>query len=382
MSVAASILLYLAVIGISCFFLRHLVGTSRAGISGGCFAGGLGAGNGCKVILTCLVCILPVLLLYSLRVGIGYDYAAYEKTYHVLHHVSFFQYWTLHLKGGAHFYAEPGYYLLNRLAPNYHMLLLLDVLVITVPFFKAIYTYRKDLPLYFSFFIHYSLQFIYSMNGVRYIMALSFVLLAFVYLLHDKTLKFLICVVVAAMFHTTAWLVLLYLLVREFQSKLLNRVRDLALITGTLLVPYAGEIFYLLGSSVPVFRRLCAVYPVSKELTLSFTFWLHFVPVLFPVLFVLGKTMFESREERTMFRICITEIPLRIFSFYNHWFFRLCRIPQLMQVIFIPCMLKKVRRSQDRKLLMIYYIVWYIFYFLYYLLGTDQVSIHYQWIFG
>lgn len=382
MSVISSIILYLAVVSISCFFLKYLVGQGHTELACGSFQKSICINSNYKVIITCLICILPVVLLYTLRFGIGYDYLSYEKSYHILHNTAILEYFRAH-RGAVHgtFYVEPGYYLLNRIAPNYHILQFLNALVIFLPFSKAVCICRTKISPHVAFFVFYATQFIYSMNGVRYSMALSFILLAFVYLLHHKNLKFFICIAVAAMFHTTALLALLYFLVREFRSPLLNRIRDMVLILLPFSIPYAKDIFQTIGAYIPAFHRLYALYPMTNEFHLTWGLWLHFVPPVLPALLIFGKKMFESQEERTMFRILLTEIPIRLFSIYNGWYGRLCRIPQLIYVIFVPYMLRKVKQKEERKILLLYYVLWYTFYFLYYHLALDGSSIHYQWIF-
>lgn len=381
MPVISSIILYLAVVSISCFFLKYLVGQGHTELACGSFQKSVYINSNYKIIFTCLICILPIVVIYTIRL-IGYDFFAYEKSYYILHDTGIFEYFGAH-RGTVHdtFYVEPGYYLLNRIAPNFQVLQFFNALVIFIPCFKAICIYRAKISPDFAFFIFYATQFFGAMETVRFGMASSLILLAFVYLLHDKNLKFFACVVIASLFHTVAWLALLYLLLKESRSKLLNQIRDTALVMATLSVPYFGEIFYALASVIPQFKRLYALYPLREYKMITFRWWIHFVPVILPILIIFGKRILETKEERTMFRIFLTEIPLRLFAYYNKWFGRLCRIPQLIQVIYIPYMLKKVKRREDQKLLLFYYIVWYVFYFLF-LLFTYNVSPVYRTIFS
>jgi len=221
------------------------------------------------------------------------------------------------------------------------------------------------------------------MNGVRYIIALGYVFLAFAYLLKGKMPKFFAYTVIAAMFHTSTCMVLLYFFLKEFRSKTLNKIRNDLMMAGIILFPVLSKTLFILAAKIPLFEWYFTrtAYAFSEKITLNFTWIFHIVPVIFPLLFFLGNKMFETCEEKTMFRIYATEIPLRFLAFYNAWFGRFARIPQMIQIIFIPYMLTKIQNYKNKKILKIYYIVWYIFYFIYYLLASGGSSIHYQWIF-
>ncbi len=380
-----SILLYLVVICSSAILFEYLARNKQAIII---YASGrkeLPAKAAWTAVIISLLCMAPVFLLFSLREGIGTDYSSYEMTFNVLHKTKFLEYLSLHHAGENIYYVELGYYFLNRIAPSYRILIVLDAFFMYIPVVKAISLYRFRHSFGFSIFIFLATQFIYSMNGIRFAIALSFILLAFVHLLNNNHKHFFICVVSAAMFHTTAWITLLYFLVREFRSKKLNQVRNILMLIIVLGFPQLCNTLLSAATLFPVFDRYFSrsAYSISAEMRMSYTWLLHIVPVIFPIWFVLRRQMLESGEEKVMFRIYATEIPLRMLGLYNTWFTRLARIPQLIQVIFIPHMLNKVKRSQDRKILFIYYVVWYVFYFIYYILVNDSGdSIPYQWIFG
>ena len=337
-----------------------------------------------KVIFLFILYILPVLLLYGLRKGIGTDYEAYKRAYSVLHNTNIIRYLSLHKIGTGDYYMEPGYYFLNRISPNFRTLLFLCGLLTYTLIFAAIRLFQNKLYFGLPIFIYFTTHFIYSINVIRQSIALAFLLLAFAYLIKKRNLKFFVYVICAAMFHSTSWVALLYFFVQEFQSKMLNRIRDTAIVVGILLFLPVSKVLLLAASHIPQFERYfsTSLYSISFNKTSGIKWLMHIIPVIFPMVIILKSKLFESKEERMMLRIYVTEIPLRMLGFYNTWLTRFARMPQMIQIIFVPYMLRKIRDRSTQRLLVIYYTLWYIFYFVYYLLAQGGKSIHYQWIFG
>lgn len=380
MPVSISIFLYLAAIFFSCEFLKSIVGGKKATCLNNKQSTVSSIRFSPKTLCSCFFCVIPIFLIYTLRDGIGTDYYGYEETYMHLHNINFFQYFSFHNAGIYNYYVEPGYYFLIRIAPNFHVLQFLNIFVMCFPVFHAIIQYQDRFAPEFPFFIFFTQQFIYSLNVVRQSIALGFILLAFVYLIRDKTFNFFISVLVAALFHTTSLFALLYFFIKEFKNPIVNHIRDITMVVLTLLIPLMGKIVFYLFSAFPVFARYFSEYPIAEQIVLNYTWWLYIVPPILPLLLLLKKKMFESKEERTMFRIYMTHVPVQLLGFYNGWLFRLTRMPQLIQIIFVPYMLKKVKNHNMHRLLILYYFLWYIFFFLFYLFRSAD-AVHYQWIF-
>lgn len=389
-----SVILYLAVFAASGFMASctiqqkfnkkviHNEGMQRQFLLSGREGGKWGIA---KLLIKALFCSLPVILLYGLRVGIGTDYTAYEGMYEVLHNADFFYYWEQHNEIAGAFYVEPGYYILNKLAPSYRVLLFADILFIIIPLWLALFEFKQNISLSFAIFIFMSIQFIYSMNGVRYIIAVSFILLGFVYLISDKNLRFFCCILTASLFHTSALICIAYYFIKNFKNNRLNAVRNMLFYAAVFMFAFGSKYIIRLVSGIPVFYRYFSteVYSFSDGMHHGVFWLLHIIPVIVPLLLVCGKSLLYDSRSGIMFRIYLTEIPFRMMGLYNTWFTRLVRIPQVIEVIFIPYVLKNIKNKNTRRIMILYYAVWYVFYFVYYILVNDQrSSIPYQWIFS
>ncbi len=338
-----------------------------------------------KLLIKALFCSLPVILLYGLRVGIGTDYTAYEGMYEVLHNADFFYYWEKHNEIAGAFYVEPGYYILNKLAPSYRILLFADILFIIIPLWLALFEFKEKISFSFAIFIFMSIQFIYSMNGVRYIIAVSFILLGFVYLISGRNLRFFCCILTASLFHTSALICTAYYFIKNLKNNRLNAVRNMLFYAAVFMFAFGSKYIIRLVSGIPVFYRYFSteVYSFSDGMQHGVFWLLHIIPVIVPLLLVCGKNLLYDSRSGIMFRIYLTEIPFRMMGLYNTWFTRLVRIPQVIEVIFIPYVLKNIKNKNTRRIMILYYAVWYVFYFVYYILVNDQrSSIPYQWIFS
>lgn len=337
----------------------------------------------CRLLTKALLCCAPIILLYGLRINVGTDYAAYEQAYNILHKSDLSVYWNMHDKGVGAYYVEPGYYLLNRIAPNYRVLLFLDIILILIPLWIALFKMCGHISLPMAIYIFMATQFIYSMNGVRYAIAISFLLLGFVYLSYNRKWKFLACVLLAAAFHTSAYLGFVFFLIKTFKDRKFNFIRNIIFYIFLIIFPVISKYILLFVSKLPMFYRYFASYLISKSMQKSILWVMHIIPVIIPLLLACGRKMLKDKKCSFLFRIFVAEIVFRMLGLYNTWFTRLARIPQVIEVVFIPYVLYRIENKNNKKILTLYYIVWYTFYFIYYIYVNDNGgSIPYRWVFG
>ncbi len=336
-------------------------------------------------VFLALVSCMPVIFLYGLRTGIGTDYAAYEQIFHTLHHAPFAEYMLQHREGNGVYYVEAGYYLLNRLLPSYRLLLFGDIILILIPMWAAVWELRQNSIPQLSLFIYLCTQFVFAMNGVRYVIALSFILLGLAYIMNGKYKKCILSIVIAAMFHTSAAVCILFVFLGHLKQNKINIFRDALFYFLIITFVYSNKSIILLVSNIPFFHRYFTedAYSFSDSMEGSILWMLHIVPVIMPVLIIFRNKIFRDSKSGLMFKICMMQIPFRMMGLYNTWFTRLARISQVIEVLFIPYMLHAAENKNTRRILILYYVIWYIFYFCYYILVNDQGdSIPYQWIFS
>ena len=332
-----------------------------------------------------LLFLLPILAMYGLRYGIGTDYFSYEQIYNAIHDASFMEYWSLHSRSISSFYVEPGYYFLNKIFPTYRLLLWGIGILIFALFLIAVKDYFVKMSFSFALFVFLSTQFIYSLNGTRFTISLCFVLIGYIALANNNTKSFIVMVLIASLFHQTALFCLAMLFLKRYKFKEANSLRNIVFFTLIVLFPlFVGYLLKWL-SSISIFERYftTAQYFASDKISREWTWILHIVPVILPLIVFCRNEIFSSGDTTTFFRICIVEIPFRMLGLYNTMYTRVSRYAQIVQVILIPLIISKTANRKKKTFLYLYYIAWYLFYFAYYALVNDQGdSLPYVWIFS
>lgn len=336
----------------------------------------------------CLIgCVMlsPIIAMFGLRYGIGTDYFSYELIYNAVHSASFSKYWTLHNIGDGYFYIEPGYYILNKILPNYRSLLWVLGILIFVLFLIAVKDYYKKMSIPFALFIYLSTQYLYSLNAMRFAIALCFILIGYKALSQDKTSQFVIMILLASLFHTSSLFCFAMLFLKRFKYKSVSSTRNFLLFAAILSFPFLSNILLGMLQNISLFKRYfsTAIYSASDTMNDGWLWILHVVPAMVPLLLFCRKEMFGEDDSNTFFRICIMEIPFRMLGLYNTWYTRFARCAQIGQVILIPLVLSRVQNKNKKIFLYGYYVVWFIFYFGYYAIVNDQGdSLPYVWIFS
>ena len=355
---------------------------------GVCFRGISSASNNIITLVYCIegcIFLFPIIAMYGLRYGIGTDYFPYQRIYDVLHDTSFKEYWIGHANNTGEFYVETGYYILNKVFPSYRLLLWGTGVLIISLILLAVKDYYHRISYAFAFFIYLSTQYIYSMNGVRFAVALCFALLGYKELSKNRTVNFVIMMVLAALFHKVSLFCLAMYFLKEYKHKEINLIRNIALFISIVLFPLISSYLFRIIGSFQSFERYFSVahYSPSETINGSWTWLLHIMPVILPLIIFCKKEIFDAEDTGTLFRICLMEVPFRMLGLYNTWYTRFARLSQIVEVIFIPLVLSKIKSKQKKRLLYMYYIAWFIFYFAYYVIVNDQGdSLPYVWIFS
>lgn len=335
-------------------------------------------------LIGCLF-LFPIIAMYGLRFGIGTDYYNYEMIYNIVHITKFNDYLIAHKNNIGVFYIEPAYYFFNRLFPSYRLLIWGIGILIFVLFCLSVKDYSKRLNYAFALFVFLSTQFIYSMNGIRFSVALGFILLAYNALTQDRIVKFIVFVLVASLFHQSALFCLAMLFLKPYKYKMVNSIRNGALFVLILLFPIVIPYTIEIAGNLPFFSRYftTAIYLESDATSDGWMWLLHILPVFLPLIIFCKEEVFGEAVTNTFFRICIMEIPFRMLGLYNTWYIRSARYAEIAQVILIPLVLFKIQNKSQKIALYIYYIAWFIFYFAYYAIVNDAGdSLPYTWIFS
>lgn len=378
------VFVYLVVFAISTFMAYIFQKMHRNVRIRGFSVGGKYAGGILYCTFGCIF-LLPIIAMFGLRYGIGTDYFNYENIYNALHSVNFVQYWKGLTLGRTYFYVEPGYYLLNRVFPNYRYLLWGIGILIFALFWLSVKNFKNRIKYGFALFIFLCVQYIFSQNVMRYSIALGFILLAYEALTEEKNVKFFILVLLAALFHKTSLCCIAMFFLKEYKNKEVNRLRNILLFGCILLFPFISNFLFHFVGNLSIFQRYFSTtqYYKAEIINIGWKWLLHIAPVILPLILFCRKEIFDKGDTSVLFRICIMEIPFRMLGLYNTWYTRLARYPQIAQVIFIPLVIEKIENRKKRRLLYLYYFIWYTIYSVYYAIVNDQCdSLPYVWIFS
>lgn len=370
----SSLLFYIFFFVISAFCLNSLQRIYRRG-----FVIKLGEGlalkNDKRIYFTLmLICVMPIVLIYGFRYGIGTDYFSYYRIYSAIHNASLSKYFELHRRSRGAFYVEIGYYILNRVCNNFRLSLFMEGSLIYILLLVVVEDYSNKLNIGMAVYIYLCTQFTYSTNSIRFAIGLMFILCGWKYLADNEIPKFIIFVIIGAMFHKTLSICLLFFVFKEFKNSKMNRWRDLFFILSVFIFPFIIKYILQYIKSISMFRRYFTISTYeTKEIMANNWFWtIHILPVIMPLIVFGHKVIKSDRKVRTLFRIYLSEIPLRMLGLYNIWYTRMARCGQIIVVLLVPYVLFQIEDRKKKRLLTIYYLLWYTFYFCYYAVVNDQ----------
>lgn len=324
-------------------------------------------------ILIGLFSLMPVVLLYGLRINIGTDYRAYEIIYILIKTTPYDQYLKYHFIGIDDYYCEIGFALLNKIMPSYRALLFAEGILGIAVVLAVVFDFYQEVNAGFALYIFLCTQFIYFMNGVRFLIAACFILLAVKHLIVGQSRKFFLYVLIATLFHKTALFCIIFYFIKEFHRQNVNKFRNALLIIGILLFPFILPYIIRMVAVIPAFSRYFSKSKYVAEFgNVGFRWVVHIVPVMMPLLLLGHDILFHDEKAKSLFRVYLLEIPFRMLGLLNTWYTRLSRYPQMIEVILIPYTISMMDNKRNRKILILYYIIWYAFYFCYYAVVNDM----------
>lgn len=157
------------------------------------------------------ICIIGALLIPALLAGlrdysIGFDLSLYGNAWfdNALKYDSMHAY----ILKANEYSMGTGYavvnYLCSRLSSSAHFFYYVYAQIQTILLFWALKDYEKYISLPFAFFVYYFTYYNTSLNILRQIMAILIVLLSYKYVFKKQLILFLICILAAVSFHSSA----------------------------------------------------------------------------------------------------------------------------------------------------------------------------------
>lgn len=298
-----------------------------------------------------LLVIIPPVFLATFRYNIGYDYGSYIWAYNNAFDMTYKSFFARYKIG------DPiAYYLITKIATvfnsdrAYLMILAILSLVPGVSYILREWDDMDTQPM--MIFIYMFSPFIFSFSACKQGIALSILMFSLKYVYERKLFKFLLCVVVASLFHSTASV---FLLVYFF----LNHRGDLSLPKKILIV--AGCLFvivnlqWVLGN---VMGGRYEAYAIDSVEGRNRTFWLYTLITIILLFFRKKLIAIDKRNELLIMMMVIGAI-CQYLGFSNAFAKRIGEYFLMAQVFLIPqCLYLFTENSKKLvKLLITVYIV-------------------------
>lgn len=311
-----------------------------------------------KEFIYCLIIGIQLTLISSLRYGIGIDYYSYKLQYEYVNY-------SENLTGAlSYIYFEPGYNLLNYIAANtpWKFQFVITITSVITNCCVAIQIYKFSDNKLISFFLYAALGFFTSsFCWIRQYMAIAIALMAIPYILNQKFIKTMIIVVIAAMFHRIALILIPFYFVAN--KKLNYKLISLILI-GSLAIWFCIDyVFELATNLFPAYSSyLSTTFIHGKNVN-------SIIPFLFIliVMMVYLKQITKYKKENLIY--INSALYAFIFSLFQLKIGIMDRIPQVLYIytiLGIPAILKSYNYNKKNSiiftlLILFVGIVWFVY---------------------
>lgn len=299
----------------------------------------------------------PVILFYGFREHVGNDYQTY---------LSYYKYFrsNISIKTITHTYMEPGYVILNVIADalfedNYGIFLVTGIVLFGF-LYMVLYKMKKQISMPMAIFIYFMTCYSFACNGVRQSIAAILVLYAYTYMMERRFWKFLCCLIMASLFHTSAiFCVVFYLLVliRPQAQKLVK-----------IMLVGGGIIAILLKNQIVAVLANLSLYSSYSTWTGSglingTSFMLYVVPTIVLVEIYKGELIKNNPRYETYVTLLYVQIPFQSLGVFNAVMERMAVYCSVVEVILIPMIYKAINNRKNKKSAMIVITVWFVVYF-------------------
>lgn len=333
-----------------------------------------------KFIFLILV-ILPLIIISTMRSGVGADYYHYESAYNGI--VGYFDSGKTVLESKT---TEPLFlateyisYLLGH--SNFQILLGFTSIFTVTPVVIFIMEEVKEGNKALSLFIYIFIFFLISFNAIRQMIAISLIIYSFKYIINSNIVKYFITVIIATLFHNTAIIALLFFFLKgKIKFKYKYSKKQWVLIILYLLLPVLLFFVWIFGSQIPLIGTYFQYYtPSVNNFNLSRVFTL--ISIILPVIPLLffKEEIYRMKKGDVFLNILLFSFPIIIVSFFYQWTFRLLYFTTSPILIIYPGLINSYTKNGKFLKLFTYFYMFILFLLIYFILESHGVN-NYEWI--
>lgn len=306
--------------------------------------------------------ILFILILFMLtfisgfRYYVGTDYHAYIQMYN------------------SYSYLEFGSVILfkiaNLLSPNPQTIIFIYSLVTNLVILFSMYRFRNKCDISLSMATYLFMFFPFTFNIIRQSLAFSICLLAITYLLDKNYKRYIILVLVASLFHSSALIILPFIIV-PLNSK--NNKNIIKYIIFTILLIISILLCYKFFSNISIFRKYLGYYATVSFSNLQFIGLISYVPFIILILFFY-KSIKKDYYLSSLSGLFISGILLE-FLFSSSEVSRSGLYLLVSNMLLMPSLFYNVKNRFSKAVLNFLYITFMAVYFIlvFYLYGRAEI---------
>ncbi|MGL4914545.1 MAG: EpsG family protein, partial [Romboutsia sp.] len=319
-----------------------------------------------KIIETFLFVIFGILLtvISGIRYKVGTDYHTYTEVFQVFGQdaVEWFK-------------PEAGFqYLMNlihKISNNPQMFFMITSIIVNFAILYFIKKNSKDimmsLYLYIATFIYYG-----TMNGVRQYIASGILLFGFKLVKERKLKKYIIVVLIASMFHTSAFIMIpIYFIVNKKIQSVGNLIFIGVISIGFIFYQKFIDIVFLIfkdskyGYYGDIMRNTANGANILRILV-----WLTPIIIIF---LYRRKIDFNDIEVRIIINMCFYGLLFMILAYRHVLFARFCMYFDIYYLLLIPYILKLFDKKIKRILIYLIIVLYFIYSYLLLLRGESHI---------
>lgn len=314
-----------------------------------------------------ILCYIPLMLLCALRsVNIGNDTITYHQLYAQSIGISWREYFIMKESRW-----ETGYLLLNKMlssiSENPQLIIIVSSIISIYLVIRFIHKYSKN-P-YISIYLFVTMRFyVFYMSNIRQSLALGIIMLSYDFIVSRKIVPFIISVLIASQFHTTA-IVFIFaypILNLPYKRKLILNILIFSTITFIFFNPimkiitmyapakysnYINTVYFLEATNLANIMNFCVAFAI-----LIF-FLLKYKGIYF-------KEMKYSVSERTRFMyLLLISVSFALISIKFGMAARIQYYFYIFSIVIIPNMISEIKEQKSKNIVTFYILMCFFMYF-------------------
>lgn len=317
--------------------------------------------------------IVPLILLSSLRVGVGTDFYSYQYVFQVA--VQNFQNGNFSVAFSG---TEPLYVALEFLSyllkgANFNFFLLITSIFTLVPVISLIMSIVPRKLMAVSLFLYLFIFYLTSFNIIRQMIAVSFVIYSFRYIIEKKQKRFIFWIICATLFHNSAIVALLfYYLNMEFSLYKKMPIKQLVNVVLILLIPLILFVLIRYGQYLPLIGSYFRNYSNVQNISNNYFIILTLLPIIPAVLYKNSIVINDSGNQ--LFNIMLMTLLFAILGVTNEWAFRLMYYSSSVVILVYPMILSRMKKINYYLSFGFFIIfIWVVFFLTFVVFGFNDV---------